>query len=279
MFEYDLHVHTTASDGVYTPAEMIQLAIESGLKGIAITDHDTVDGLRELKLSRLKLLNQIELVPGIEINTDFEEEEVHILGYFIDFGQPQLLSRLEALKAARKSRADKIIGRLHNLGIEINRDRVQEIAGSGAIGRPHIARAMIESGYGDSIKQVFDHYLKRGGPAYVPRYRLLPEEAIALIKDAGGTAILAHPGLINKTPVIDKVLKMGIQGLEIFYPEHTLYQIYQLLHLTLERKLLITGGSDFHGTENSRNQLGLTGLDSDRFQQFVEKIKNCNYSG
>lgn len=269
MFEYDLHVHTTASDGILTPAEVIMLACQCGLRGIAITDHDTVNGVIDPNLFKLARKNEIEVIAGIEINTDYEDEEVHILGYFIDVREPQLLKRLEEIKQARVERMVKIVDRLHHMGIDISLRSVYKIAGTGAVGRPHIAMVMIENGYAATIKEVFDKYLRRGGLAYVPRYRLLLDEAMTLIKNAGGVAILAHPGLIKNKMVIEKVMNMGVEGMEVFYPEHTNAETSQFLNMARQRKLLVTGGSDFHGTEN-RNQLGCTGLDHLLFHQFVD---------
>lgn len=275
-FEYDLHVHTTASDGVLTPPEIISLAGLCGLRGIAITDHDTVEGLLDPQLFRLAAERNIQLISGIEINTDFEDEEVHILGYFINIEHTGLLNRLREIEQARLERSAKIIDRLHNLSVDIDPVRVRQVAGSGTVGRPHIAQVMIENGYAATIKEAFEKYLGRGKPAYVPRYRLLPREAINLIKLAGGVPILAHPGLIRNRLVIDKIMQMGIRGLEVFYPEHTGSQISQLLNLAVQKQMIITGGSDFHGTENTRNQMGCAGLDALSFQQFIQRIQNSD---
>ncbi|HBQ85236.1 MAG TPA: phosphatase [Syntrophomonas sp.] len=275
-FEYDLHVHTTASDGVLTPPEIISLAGLCGLRGIAITDHDTVEGLLDPQLFRLAAERNIQLISGIEINTDFEDEEVHILGYFINIEHTGLLNRLREIEQARLERSAKIIDRLHNLSVDIDPVRVRQVAGSGTVGRPHIAQVMIENGYAATIKEAFEKYLGRGKPAYVPRYRLLPREAINLIKLAGGVPILAHPGLIRNRLVIDKIMQMGIKGLEVFYPEHTGSQISQLLNLAVQKQMIITGGSDFHGTENTRNQMGCAGLDALSFQQFIQRIQNSD---
>ena len=275
-FEYDLHVHTTASDGVLTPPEIISLAGLCGLRGIAITDHDTVEGLLDPQLFRLAAERNIQLISGIEINTDFEDEEVHILGYFINIEHTGLLNRLREIEQARLERSAKIIDRLHNLSVDIDPVRVRQVAGSGTVGRPHIAQVMIENGYAATIKEAFEKYLGRGKSAYVPRYRLLPREAINLIKLAGGVPILAHPGLIRNRLVIDKIMQMGIKGLEVFYPEHTGSQISQLLNLAVQKQMIITGGSDFHGTENTRNQMGCAGLDALSFQQFIQRIQNSD---
>lgn len=261
MNNYDLHVHTTASDGLLSPAEVILHARHCGLRGIAITDHDTVSGLRSLARPG----DELQLISGIEINTDYQNQEVHILGYFIDVENPELLQRLEKIKQARLERAVKIIDRLQELGLQLTLERIRQIAGAGPVGRPHIARAMIEQGYVDTYQAAFETYLGRGCPAYIPRYRLLPQEAISLIKKAGGITVLAHPGLVQDQTVIESVIRMGIDGLEVFYPEHTQADIEQFWHLARKSKLVVTGGSDFHGTEKTRNQLGRAGINDQQF--------------
>lgn len=269
-FKYDLHVHTTASDGVLSPAEVIWLANRCGLRGIAITDHDTVSGLTDSTLFSIADDCNIQIISGIEINTDFEDEEVHILGYFIDVKNLHLLERLEEIKKARLERTEKIINCLHAMDFDVSLERVYQVAGTGTVGRPHIAMVMIENGYAGTIKEVFDKYLGRGGPAYVPRYRLLPDEAVNLIEKAGGVPVLAHPGLIKKRMVINKIMQMGVKGLEAFYPEHTEAQTNDFISFGHDHGLVITGGSDFHGTENTRNQLGCAGLDLLSFQHFIQ---------
>lgn len=269
--DYDLHIHTTASDGKLSPAEVVQLAKRCGLSGIAITDHDTVSGLADPILLKIAADDGMQVLSGIEINTDFEDEEVHILGYFINVTHPQLLKRLAEIKKARLDRTEKIINRLQAMHLDVSLDRVYEVAGNGTVGRPHIAQVMIENGYAGTIKEAFEKYLVRGGPAYVPRYRLLPDEAIRLIKMAGGVSILAHPGLIKNQMLINKIVEMDVMGIEVFYPEHTEYQIHNLLNFAHTNGLLITGGSDFHGTENSRNHIGGVGLDISLFQQFIQQ--------
>jgi predicted metal-dependent phosphoesterase TrpH len=271
---YDLHVHTTASDGLLSPEELIMLAHSNQLRGIAITDHDTVSGLIDTSWAQTAVQRQITVIPGLEINTDFADEEVHILGYFIDVNNSELLQRLDQIKEARKERIAKILKRLEQMNMYVNSARVYEIAGSGTIGRPHIAQAMIERGYAATIKEAFNKYLARGRPAYVPRYRLLPDEAIGMIKRAGGFPVLAHPGLIRSRGVVDEIIKMGIGGLEVFYPEHTDVQIREMQELAAKYGLVITGGSDFHGTESTRNQLGCAGLDSLLYQRFIQQIQN-----
>jgi len=264
---YDLHVHTTASDGLLTPAEVIDLAVAIGLTGIAITDHDTMNGL-EIAAEYLQA-KQIDLdfVPGIEINTDVEIGEVHILGYYIDAGNAMMRSGLEEIKGFRRERALGMIERLAELGLIITAGEVEKHARGDLIGRPHIAMALMDRGYVDNIKEAFDKYIGQGRTAYVPRYKFPPAEAIALIHQAGGSAVLAHPGLINDEKTVSDIIALGVDGLEVYYPEHDTRQVNYYKYLAESCGLIITGGSDFHGlaSRESHSALGTSGLDDKAF--------------
>ncbi len=269
---YDLHIHTTASDGVFSPKEVINMAVETGLQGIAITDHDTVGGIAAAVKYVNELQEPFEFVPGIEINTDYKSNDVHILGYFIDYKNKSFLNELTKLRELRYARALEIIDKLANMGLLIDLMTVQNYAAGGLIARPHIAQALIAKGYVLTIKEAFDKYLSRGKPAYVPRAKFLPIEAIELIKMVGGIAVLAHPGLIEDKNIIQEVVQMGIEGIEVYYPEHSVGEIDNYLQICREENLLITGGSDFHGTGNveSRNRLGYAGINESHFTKLLD---------
>lgn len=268
---YDLHVHTTASDGVYTPVEVIHMAEKIGLRGIAITDHDTLEGLNTARDLIASESLSIDVIPGVELNTDYGDDEVHILGYFIEDNDGILNKRLDEIKLERHQRAERIISRLEQLGIHINLGEVKKQAGGGVIGRPHIARAIRDKGYTASEQEAFDLYIAHGKPAYVPRYKFTPEEAIHLIKYVGGISVLAHPGLIGDHSLIGRIIAMGIEGLEVFYPEHNQNQIDKLIVLARQHNLQITGGSDFHGTgPENRNKLGCCGINDQNMMMFRE---------
>jgi len=256
---YDLHVHTTASDGTLTPGEVIDAAGNIGLKGIAITDHDTVAGLEPARryLEHTPDL-MLELIPGIELNTEAGDEEIHILGYFIDPENAALNQHLQTIRTSRYDRVLKMVERLRQSGLAISFDQVQKLTRGESMGRPHIARALMENGYVNSVKEAFDKYIGRGQPGFVPRYKFLPAEAIKLIKEAGGIAVLAHPGLIADSNQIREVIKLGIEGLEVYYPEHSREQQQKLAAWAGQYKLLMTGGSDYHGpgSQESRASLG-----------------------
>jgi len=273
---YDLHVHTTASDGVHSPQEVIALAVEKGLAGLAITDHDTVDGI-EPGLHYITAHGlSIDLIPGIELNTDYGKDEVHILGYFIDYDDRGLISRLNDIRQERYHRAEKMVTKLQALGCNISLEQVQQLAQGDLIGRPHIARALCLGGYAPSEPEAFGKYIARGRPGYVPRYKFSPNEAINLINQSGGIAILAHPGLINNVLIVNEIIDMGIEGLEVFYPEHSSEQVLKFARLASEFNLLTSGGSDFHGqgSGESRCHLGITGVNMDivnRIREYYER--------
>lgn len=275
---YDLHVHSTASDGLFTPRQIIDMAVEMGLLGLAITDHDTVDGLETAVEYIQEKKYKIDFIPGIEMNTEIGSSEVHILGYFIDYRDRFLNERLKDIKKARSERADKMINKLRKMGLIISLAQVEKLAKTDFIGRPHIARALMESAYVFSIKEAFEKYIGRGKPAYVPRYKFLPEEAIDLIKMAGGIPVLAHPGLISDQDIIPGIINMGVEGIEIYYFEHDQIQIQKYTELAQKNKLLITGGSDFHGIgeDPGRSRLACTGINQAFMRKMLEKISEKN---
>lgn len=260
---YDLHVHTTASDGEDTPETVVRLAVEMGLGGLAITDHDSVGGLEPAREFIRKNRLKIDLIPGIELNTDYGDDDVHILGYFIDAADKYLRRRISEIKEQRCSRAGKIIARLKDMGINIDFDQVKDMAQGDLIGRPHIARVLYLNGYAGSADEAFARYIARDRPAYVPRYKFTPAEAVTLVKQSGGIAVLAHPGLIKDDREVLDIINIGIEGLEVYYPEHSREQIKKYTLLARENNLLITGGSDYHGpgSKESRGSLGSAGID------------------
>jgi len=256
----DLHVHSTASDGRLTPAEVIREAAERGLSYIALADHDSVDGIAAAKAAA-KSLPQLKVIPGIEISTDIPQGEVHILGYFIDYTDPELLANLDRFKNSRLRRAKEMVAKLEGLGVHVDWQRVQEITGSSTIGRPHIAQAMMEKGYVASFKEAFDEYLAHGRPAYVEREKMLPAEAVAIIVKARGLAVLAHPLTVNEPEAMISELKpAGLAGIEAYYNGYTTEEVDQLVELAQRHNLIATGGSDYHGIEPD-NETAIGGAD------------------
>lgn len=274
---YDLHVHTTASDGVLTPAEVIVRALQSGLTGLAITDHDTLDGIKPAQTFIQTKQIKLDFIPGIELNTDYGDDEVHILGYFIADRDGRMAERLAYIRRERWNRAEKIVAKLNQLGVNITMEQVKHCAEGQLIGRPHIARALCHLGVVSTEEEAFDKYIDHSRPAYIRRYKFTPEEAISLINMAGGVSVLAHPGLIRDQYKIGQIIAMGIEGLEVYYPEHQPAQIEQLTALAQEHRLLITGGSDFHGTGSvTRDRMGASGINSqmmDAIRRYFNKNK------
>jgi predicted metal-dependent phosphoesterase TrpH len=245
----DLHVHSTASDGKLTPAEVIGEAAGKGLSYIALADHDTVDGIAAAKKAA-KAFPGLTVIPAIEISTDIPQGEVHILGYFIDYTDAELLARLEEFKNSRLRRAEQMVAKLANLGMPVEWRRVLELAGGNTIGRPHIAQAMMEKGYVPSFKDAFDEYLGHGKPAYVEREKMLPAEAVGIIVKARGLPVLAHP-LTTEDPegLVAELKPAGLVGLEAYYNGYSDEEVESLLALAQKHGLIATGGSDFHGIE------------------------------
>ncbi|CAG7622784.1 PHP domain-containing protein [Paenibacillus allorhizosphaerae] len=246
----DLHSHTTASDGTQPPADNVKLAAAAGLSAVAITDHDTVAGLEEaIKAGREY---GIKVVPGVEISTVYAGQDIHVLGYFIDWKDETFLSRLAELRRVRDRRNEMIIDKLQELGLDVTMDDV--IASLQAskkaeetVGRPHIADALVRKGYVANMAEAFDRYLAKGAAAYVNPPRIEPATAVKWIIDAGGTPVLAHPGLYDQDDVIPKLKQAGLAGLEAYHSDHTPEQEVHYAALAESLGLTITAGSDFHG--------------------------------
>lgn len=240
----DLHIHSTASDGMFTPSELVGLALEKQMVVIAVTDHDTTAGVEEA-LAAARGTN-LTVIPGVEINTTVPgNAELHILGYHIDCQYAPLQERLRALRESRRVRAQEMIDRLAEAGYPLAWDRLLELAGPGSIGRPHIAQAMVEAHYVHTIEHAFRLYIGRGASAYVERDKLSPEDAIDLIRAAGGTPVLAHPSqVIERLP---SLVRAGLAGLEAYYYGYDPAERRFLAKLAEKHHLIATGGSDFHG--------------------------------
>ena len=249
MSRVDLHIHSTASDGKLEPADVVRGAAEKGLAYIALADHDTVSGIAPAQ-EAAKSFPKLKVIPGVEISTDTPDGEVHILGYFIDYNDPEFKAALERFRNSRLVRARGMVAKLDKLGIHIDWQRVEEIAGTSSIGRPHIAQAMLEKGYIASFKEAFTNYIGRDGPAYVEREKMTPAEAVAIIVKAGGLAVLAHPFTAGEPEALITELKpAGLAGIEAYYDNYSAEAIDQLVELAKKHDLIATGGSDYHGLE------------------------------
>jgi len=249
MSEVDLHIHSTASDGRLSPEEVVHKSAELGLTIIALADHDTVAGIAPA-LGAAGAFPGLKVLPAVEMSTDVPQGEVHILGYFIDYTSQELRVRLGRMRHSRQERAQRIVARLRDLGIHIEWQQVQEIAGSGSIGRPHIAQAMLDRGYVASVKEAFTKYLGRGCPAYVAWEKMTPARTAELMVRTNGLPVLAHPLTVNDLETMVIELKAaGLVGIEAYYNGYTVEQVSQLVSLALRHHLIVTGGSDYHGLD------------------------------
>lgn len=273
----DLHTHSTASDGSLSPTEVVRLAKARGLAAIALTDHDTIEGLAEAVAAGHEL--GLEVIPGVEISARHPHGSMHILGYFLDWQSPLLAQRLAVLQRARADRNPQIIAKLNALGIPLTLAQVEAVSGGGQVGRPHIARALWEAGYVGSIQEAFDIYLGNEGKAYVSKFRFPPAEAIAMIREAGGVAVLAHPFTLNPADVaelralLEELAGLGLAGVECFYPEHTPEQEALYLALAKELNLAVSGGSDFHGDNKPEVELGRVSIQAKLTYDLVAGLK------
>jgi predicted metal-dependent phosphoesterase TrpH len=248
----DLHIHSTASDGKLTPEAIVGKAAALGIKVISLTDHDSISGIVPA-LKAAKAFPGLTFIPGVEISTDLPDGEAHILGYFIDYTDQELEKALRKFRDSRFNRGRGMVQKLAALGIKIDWARVQEIAGDGAIGRPHIARAMQEKGYIAAFEEAFDRYIGHGGPAYVAREKMTPVEAVALVVRSKGLPVLAHPFTVKDPETMVKQLKpAGLVGIEAYYKDNTPQATIATLKLAQKYSLIATGGTDYHGISDSR---------------------------
>jgi predicted metal-dependent phosphoesterase TrpH len=250
MSRIDLHLHTTHSDGSFSTADVVAFAKTAGVTALAITDHDIVAGIPEAMEAGARL--GIEVIPGVEISSRHGDSELHILGYCFDWRQPQLNERMKQLRESRHDRNPRIIQRLNELGLPVTYEEVRKLAGTESVGRPHIARVLMNKKFVSSAKEAFDRYLAEGRPAFVSRQLPDPTEAVTWINEAGGVAVLAHPTWVKETSeglsrLVRQLKEAGLGGLEVHYSTHNARQTAEYLSLAKRLDLLITGGSDFHG--------------------------------
>ncbi len=244
----DLHVHTTASDGVMSPAQVVDVAAARRLAAVGIADHDSVSGIPEARDRAAELgPDAPEVVPALEINTDYGSKEIHVLGYYVIWSDPALGRTLARLREGRLARVGRMLAKLDALGIHLSLDRVISLREEGSVGRPHVARALVEAGHVRTAKEAFEAFLSRGRPAYVERMRFTPREAVRAVRAAGGVPVLAHPAGEASPELIRELVAVGLEGLEVFHPDHD-FRLEQLYLATAkEMGLVATGGSDDHG--------------------------------
>ena len=265
----DLHLHSSASDGIFKPAELFKIVAAAGLSAAALTDHDTVNGLEEAKTAAIE--NNLELVPGVEISVLEDDEEIHILGYY-----PRDLNLLQEVlikvQEERRARMERMVDKLNRRGIAVTLEEVKAEAGSAAPGRPHLARVLQKRKYVHTTDEAFSLYLHNGGLGYEPRRTLCVREVMDLLKDIKAIPVIAHPGS-KAEYLLDKLLPLGLMGIEVFHPEHG-KQLENKLKLLAEKNgLLITGGSDYHGVNRDHpaypKQKAISAVYLEKLQQFI----------
>jgi len=261
MGHVDLHLHTTASDGILSPAEIVRYAKAKGLQAIAITDHDTIEGCEE-GLSEGKKIG-FEVIPGIEVSAEYSPGSMHLLGFFLDIHHPFLNERLGYLQRARAERNPKMVAKLNQLGIEVTYEEVLKASGGGQVGRPHFANVLLKKKYVRNFQEAFDRFLKKGAPAYVDKFRFTSKEALHFINEAQGIAVLAHPNTLGMSRyselerLIVQLVEEGLKGIEVYYPEHSAAEVAQYKTLADRYGLLLTGGTDYHGIEKNGLDIGV----------------------
>lgn len=265
----DLHLHTCFSDGTFTPEEVVKRAEGMGFAAIALTDHDTVDGCARAG----EACNDagIEFIPACEITTEVDGHEMHMLGYCLDCSHARLLSELEKFQEIRRNRVREMVARLNGLGVELEEERVFRIADCDSPGRPHIGRALVEKGVCKSVDEAFRRFLKSNKPAWVPKCKIGAADSIALIHEAGGVAVMAHPGLNRIDPCIPKLVEAGMDGIEVFHSRHSTPVSEHYSQMADEFGLLVTGGSDCHGMNKGEPLMGKVKLP----YLHVEMLKNA----
>ena len=267
----DLHIHSTCSDGVNTPEKIIEIAMKNQVKYISITDHDSIAAQYIINKSSEK--KEIKIIPGIELSAEYNGLEIHILGYFIDIKNKDLIQVVNSLNEQRITRVEEILSKLKKYDINLDINDIALDLGS-TIGRSHIANAMVDKGYFENYKNAFRSYLIQGKPGYVKGFKLDYKEALDIIKIAGGIPVLAHPGQIYKKREIENIIKelrcFGLKGVEVYHPSHTCEDINKLFNIAKKYKLSISGGSDCHGRcKNIKDSVGYCGLTKDLLEKFI----------
>lgn len=263
----DLHTHSTNSDGIYTPVQLVQAAAAAKIGVLALTDHDSVNGFAEAEAAALEIKNAPQIIRGVELGTQAGEASVHILGYHIDIYNKQLLEKMHELRYAREVRLQKMLKKIAALGYFVDVEECD--ADNRAVGRPHVAKALVAKGYFSSVQEAFDVLLKRGQPGYEPQPKLSPEEAVQLLHKAGGIAVLAHPSELENKELVKILLRnVGFDGIEVYHPSANLQEQQYWLELAEKYNLRVSGGSDFHGVKGRfPESLGV-------FEVFYTNVKN-----
>ncbi len=267
MIFADLHMHTRFSDGTFTPEELTDIAHERGLRVLALTDHDTVDGCERMGAACQS--RGIEFIPATELTTEWNDFELHLLGYFLDTSNELLLEKLKQFQEVRQNRIREMADQLNKIGVPLRSETVFDLARCDAPGRPHVARALVKEGFVKTMDEAFSKYLKKNKPGWVPKARINAADGIRLIHQAGGLVVMAHPGLNKSDDLIPPLIEAGLDGIECFHSRHSTSDIQRYEKLAQKRNLLITGGSDCHGMNRGKPLIGSIKVP----YAYVEKMK------
>jgi 3',5'-nucleoside bisphosphate phosphatase len=270
----DLHLHTQFSDGTFTPEELVLRAQNAGLACIALTDHDTVEGCA--RAAAACAVVSMDFIPGSELTAEHEDTEVHILGYFLDTANQNLLEKIAKFQSVRQSRIHEMVAALNKLGIPLKAEAVFELANCKSPGRPHVARALVKGKLIGSLDEAFERYLKKGRPAWVPKTKMSALESVELIHSAGGLAVMAHPGLNRTDDIIPALVEAGLDGIECFHTKHSTVMSERYLEIAEKYDLLVTGGSDCHGFSKKAPLIGTVRLPFDHVERLYAAKKSAD---
>ncbi len=270
----DLHLHTTASDGRLSPRQLVDLAASRGLRVIAVTDHDTTDGLPAAQ-EAARAYPHLTLIAGVELSTDVPGGEIHVLGYFVDRSNPEFESFLSQMRDARVGRGRRMVEKLSALGMPVPWERVLELAQGGSVGRPHVAQAMVEQGHVASIQDAFNRYIGRNGPAYAEREKLTPVEAVRFLRRTGALPVIAHPGEVdNLDAVLEELKEAGMVGMEVHYNNYPPEKVQKLAQAAVAHGLLQCGGTDYHALgSDGETEPGFAGPPMEVAQRLMEMAR------
>jgi 3',5'-nucleoside bisphosphate phosphatase len=266
----DLHLHTKYSDGTFSPEELVAQAQKAGLACIALTDHDTVEGCAEA--ARAAAAVQMEFIPGTELTAEHDDTELHVLGYFLDTQNQKLLAEIAKFQAVRQNRIHLMVQRINELGVPLEVESVFALANCKSPGRPHVARAMVKAGLVAGLDEAFERFLKKGRPAWVPKQKVSALEAIELIHQAGGIAVMAHPGLNRSDDMIPAMVEAGLDGIECFHTKHSTTMSERYLEIADKYGLLISGGSDCHGYSKGKPLIGTVRVPYSHVERLKAKV-------
>jgi 3',5'-nucleoside bisphosphate phosphatase len=266
----DLHLHTYFSDGTYGPEELVGLAVKHGLKAVALTDHDTMEGCERAAAACAE--HGVEFIPASELTAELGDVELHLIGYFLDASNEKLRTELARFQKVRQQRIHEMAARLQSIGIPLQAEAVFSVANCRAPGRPHVARALVQQKLVGTLDEAFDRFLKKGKPAWVPKFKMSALQAIELIHQAGGLAVMAHPGLNRTDDIIPALVKAGLDGIECFHTKHSTHATEHYLEIAERHNVLVTGGSDCHGISKGKPLIGTMRIP----YVYVERLKEAH---